>query len=304
MLTYQLAENDIMDLPFLSIVIANYNYGHLLSASIESILSQDCDDYEIIIVDGGSNDNSVEIIKKYEDKIAWWISEPDKGQSNAFNKGFAHSKGKFLTWLNADDILLPGTISAVKKALQSHPEASWATGNMVRFLHVDGKIIAAPWGPKYLPAWLQGPGRITVFFGPTTFWSRGAYEELGPIDESLHLAMDVDYWYRLDMSGHKQVRVNHPCWGFRMHGDSKTAEFGEHEKSDANKIRMQKEKEHIIRKNNYHPKKIWRFIGMFMRVLDGSIIHAFNNKKLIGTKIQDVFKLQYDILLNVKNTKK
>ena len=172
--------------PFVSIVIANYNYGHLLPAAIESILHQDCDDYEIIVVDGGSSDNSVEVIMRYADHIAWWVSEPDSGQSNAFNKGFAHSRGKFLTWLNADDLLLPGTIKAVKHALESHPECSWATGNMVRFLHTDGKIIEAPWGPNCLPKWLQGTGRQTIFFGPTTFWSREIYDAIGPIDESLH----------------------------------------------------------------------------------------------------------------------
>lgn len=286
--------------PFISFVIANYNFGHLLPAAIESILHQDCDDYELIIVDGGSTDNSVNVIKKYEENIAWWVSEPDGGQSNAFNKGFTHAKGKFFTWLNADDLLLPGTVSAVKQALQKHPDASWATGNLIRFMHSDGSINEAPWGPNYLPHWLQGPGRITIFFGPTTFWSREAYQKIGPIDETLHLAMDVDYWYRLDMAGFKQVRVNHPCWGFRMHEDSKTAEFGDHEKSDANKRKMQKEKEYIVEKNNYHPSKFWRYAGLFMRILDGSMIHAITNKKnLVGHKIQEKFNFGYNILLNI-----
>lgn len=286
-------------IPFFSIVIANYNYGHLLPAAIDSILSQNCDDYEIIIVDGGSKDNSLDVIKKYEDKIAWWVSEPDRGQSNAFNKGFAHAKGKFLTWLNADDILLPGTISAVKKALEFTPNASWATGNLVRFLHENGKITDAPWGPNILPKWLQGPGRVTIFFGPTTFWSREAYDQLGPIDENLHLAMDVDYWYRLDMAGYRQVRVNHPCWGFRMHSESKTAEFENHEKSEENKRQMQKEKKYIVEKNNYHPNKIWRYVGLLMRCIDGSMMKSILNRKMLNKRIQDVFNLEYDILLKI-----
>lgn len=286
--------------PFLSIVIANYNFGHLLPATLDSIIGQDCDDYEIIICDAGSKDNSVDVIKQYEQHIAWWVSEPDGGQSNAFNKGFSHSRGRFLTWLNSDDILLPDTIKTVKAALTSHPECQWATGNLVRFLHNDGTIIDAPWGPNYLPYWLQGPGRQTIFFGPTTFWSREVYDKIGPIDEALHLAMDVDYWYRIDMAGYKQVRVNHPCWGFRMHEDSKTAEFSGHEKSDKNKIAMQKEKDYIIKKNNYHPKTYWRYIGLAMRCLDGSMLKAMVNKRsIVGKKLQDVFKFDYNLLLDV-----
>ena len=114
-----------MNSPLLSIVIANYNYGRFLEEAIQSVLSQSCDDYELIIVDGGSTDNSVEIIKKYEDKIAWWVSEKDNGQSDAFNKGFAQAKGKFGCWLNADDILMPNAIRAVVEYIKKHPKAEW-----------------------------------------------------------------------------------------------------------------------------------------------------------------------------------
>ena len=85
-----------------------------------------------------------------------------------------------------------------------------------------------------------------------------------------------------------------------MHEDSKTAEFGDHEKSDVNKIKIQKEKAYIVEKNNYHPSKFWRYAGLFMRILDGSMIHAFTNKKnLVGHKIQEKFNFGYNILLNI-----
>ena len=103
--------------PFFSIVIVNYNYGRFLEAAILSILNQSCVDYELIVVDGGSTDNSVDIIRKYKNSISWWCSEKDNGQSHAFNKGFAHANGRFLTWLNADDLLMPGTLAAAKKKL-------------------------------------------------------------------------------------------------------------------------------------------------------------------------------------------
>ena len=109
--------------PLLSIVIANYNYGRFLEEAIQSVITQEgFDQCELIVVDGGSTDNSVEVIKKYSDKISWWCSEPDGGQSSAFNKGFRRASGRFLTWLNADDIFLPGALSAIMYEIRQHPE--------------------------------------------------------------------------------------------------------------------------------------------------------------------------------------
>lgn len=276
--------------PFLSIVIANYNYGHVLGTAIESILNQDCTDYEIIIVDGASTDNSVDIIKKYQDKIAWWVSEPDKGQSDAFNKGFSHAKGEFLTWLNADDILLPGTIKAVKDKIEK-TGAEWATGNFLRFNNQDKKIIEVAWGPHVLPKWLQGPQRTVRSFGPTTFWSRRVYEKVGPIDENLHYTMDSDYWIRMNNHGVCQVRVNHYCWGFRMHQDSKTAYMTSKEELQ----RLEQERKYSAVKHNYHPSIFWNYVSLLMRLLDGSFLCYLFNRRLLGKPIEKAFNINYVI---------
>ena len=284
--------------PFFSIVIANYNYGHLLSSAIESIINQDCDDYEIIIVDGGSSDNSVEVIKRYEKYISWWVSEPDKGQSNAFNKGFSHAKGKFFTWLNADDLLLPGTLAKVKNKLMKHPDVLWATGNVLFFLHDNGKILKAPWGPNYLPKWLQGRNRIVVSFGPTTFWSKSIYDKLGLIDESLHYTMDTDYWIRISQAGYKQIRINHYCWAFRMHEDSKTAEYDGH--ITESKDPVKKEHNYIMSKYNYQPHKAWRYTGLMMRLFDGSFVYSLMYMMFYkGKDIRKIFRLGYDLNVGV-----
>ena len=211
-----------MKKPMVSIVIANYNYGRFLEEAIQSVLSQSCKDYELIIVDGGSTDNSVEIIKKYEDKLAWWVSEKDKGQSDAFNKGFQKANGHFLTWLNADDLMMPGTLEAVAKTIKMHPECVWATGNFIRFSNDSRRIIQAAWGPHFVPRFLQGRKFPLVIYGPTTFWRKDIYEAIGDIDESLHTAMDTEYWWRLTVNCYKQVRIKHDCWAFRVHDASKT----------------------------------------------------------------------------------
>ena len=112
-------------IPELSIIVVNYNYGRFINDAIESVIGQESfDNCELIIVDGGSSDNSVECIKEHANKIAWWCSEKDKGQSDAFNKAFSHARGKFGFWLNADDILMPGAIKAILEYLSSHPATS------------------------------------------------------------------------------------------------------------------------------------------------------------------------------------
>src|SRR5574344_1666133 len=146
--------------PLLSIVIANYNYGRFLEQAIVSILDQNIPEVELLVVDGGSTDNSVEIIKRYagegvegqrSPKISYWISEKDKGQSDAFNKGFAKARGKYLTWLNADDIMTTGCLARVIAEMKAHPECSWFSANTYRFTEA-GNVVDLWWGPRMVPS--------------------------------------------------------------------------------------------------------------------------------------------------------
>lgn len=131
-----------------SIVIANYNYGRFLVDAIGSVVRQCeatrvCEDgvnrlvlpsgslVELIVCDAGSTDNSVEVIRRHESSIAWWCSEPDRGQSEAFNKGFHHAKGRLLVWLNADDVFTPGALAAIEREANAHPECEWFVGSSV-----------------------------------------------------------------------------------------------------------------------------------------------------------------------------
>lgn len=269
------------NVPFFSIVIATYNYGRFLADAIESVLSQSCQDFELIIVDGGSKDNTLDVIKKYEPRVAWWVSEPDKGQSDAFNKGFKHSRGKFLTWLNADDIYFPGALQAVKEKITKHPEAKWATGNFVRFRDSDKRIIEAQWGPHFLPRFLQTFDSPFTIFGPTTFWSREVYQTVGELDLNCHYSMDTEYWLRIMKAGYIQVRVNHDIWAFRMHEDSKTAEFDNHKADERTFRAKQQEKAYIRRKSEYKQSRIKHFIWIVFRILDFSAFMGLYRKLFV-----------------------
>lgn len=260
-----------MRLPLLSIVIANYNYGRFLEEAIQSVVEQDgFDQCELIIVDGGSTDNSVEIIRKYADKIAWWCTEKDSGQSAAFNKGFSHAKGEYLTWLNADDVFVKGCLRRVITAMERHPDCEWFTGNMLRFLE-DGRVIEIGWGPHWYPSFLQRKDSPVVVFGPTTFFSKKIYEAVDRIDESLHHAMDYDLWLKFMMMGIKQRRVSCFCWAFRMHEASKTAEFGTHKISPELRARAKREERYIYNNTGYKCSKAVTVLMKLWRIFDLSI---------------------------------
>lgn len=273
--------------PILSIIVANRNYGRFLGEALSSIEAQcgvpvvgadgrarlPLEEYgliEIIVVDGASTDNSVDVIKRHADHIAWWVSEPDRGQSDAFNKGFAQAKGTYLTWLNADDLYLPGSLLSVVEKLRANPSASWATGNFIRFTETDKKIIQAEWGPHYLPYAFQGRHFPLMIFGPTTFWRRDVFEKLGGLEVSLHYGMDTEYWWRLTVNGYKQVRVNHCCWAFRMHTDSKTAEYGDHRNTDEVQQKKTAEYYYFVKKHHVAINRWAHLMLRLWRIVDGS----------------------------------
>lgn len=260
-----------MNKPFLSIIIANYNYGRFLEASIKSVLTQSLNErIELIVCDAASSDNSVEIIHKYSDRIAWWCSEKDSGQSDAFNKGFSHATGRFLTWLNADDILLPGVVKALYEMTKNRPGVHWITGNLIKFEQHNGRILEAPWGPHWVPKWAQGKGYPLSVFGPTTFWSREAYLKVGPIDGTLHYVMDTDYWMRLLNAGYRYHRLNRVCWGFRLHEVSKTAIYTDHEPPTHVRKKIDAEREYIYKKNCFSVTKLGILTSKILRIVDGS----------------------------------
>lgn len=185
------------NLPKISIVTPSYNKGHFLEVCITSILDQDYPNLEYIIIDGGSTDQSVDIIKKYEKWITFWSSEPDEGQSDAINKGFRMTTGDIVAWLNADDFYLPGAFATVAEAYQSNPLASFYFG--------DGLRVDEAGQPKngFFPGGRVLFNRTVLLFclnyilQPSAFINRLHLVKINYLDPSLHYVMDADLWIRL-----------------------------------------------------------------------------------------------------------
>lgn len=267
--------------PLISIVIANYNYGRYLEMAIRSVITQSqIDRCELIVIDGGSTDNSVETIKKYDDRISYWVSERDSGQSEAFNKGFSKARGKYLTWLNADDVMVAGCLERVVDAMEANPDCEWFTGNTIRVTN-EGNVVELWWGPHFIPKWLQRDGRPIAVYGPTSFFSRRIFNAAGGMKLYQNFMMDTDLWMRFVMMGVMQRRVNCFCWVFRMHLESKTAEYGEHKIPSEQRVKFEAERKRAYEETGYRPSRLNRRLVQIWRLLDGSIILGFILKRKI-----------------------
>lgn len=264
-------------IPKLSIVIANYNYGRFLGEAIRSVIEQDgFDECELIVVDGRSTDSSVEIIKKYAEKIAWWVSEKDKGQSDAFNKGFAHARGRLGCWVNADDILLPGTLRAVLDCIKRHPSVDWITGGVVYF-DSDGKIMWMRVGSG-TPFGFHFWNYVSVIGGPSSFFNIEKMKKVGGFDLDCNYMMDTDLWIRLFSAGLRPRHINRYFWSFRSHLESKTAsalasKFDGAFCAEARRIR----KRYVITK---WQKRMGGLVVRLCRVLNGSYLKSFVDTRL------------------------
>ena len=180
-----------------SIITPSYNQALYLEQTIQSVLQQDYPRIEYIVVDGASTDNSFEIIKRYNDRLAYWISEKDSGQAEAINKGFARAKGEILAWLNSDDYYLPDTISAVVKCFDENPEVVMLYGDMLA-VNGTGQIINIL---KYRQYSLQDLLCFQIVGQPSVFFRRSALEKTGLLDTSFHFMLDHHLWIRLAQQG-------------------------------------------------------------------------------------------------------
>lgn len=204
--------------PLVSIITPSYNQARFLEETMLSVLEQDYPNIEYIVIDGGSTDGSLEIIHKYADRLAYWQSRKDKGQTDAINQGFARARGEILAWLNSDDILYPGAVSAAVRQLQINPDIGMVYGNC-DWINAEGKVIGKfPAAQTDLIKLRRGHVHIPQ---QTAFFWAALWREVGPLDESFYFAMDYDLWTRL--AAQAPLLYVPELWAaFRLHEGAKS----------------------------------------------------------------------------------
>jgi glycosyltransferase involved in cell wall biosynthesis len=203
--------------PLISVVTPSFNQGNFIEDTVRSVLEQDYPNIEHIVIDGGSTDNTLEILQRYDGRIRW-LSEPDKGQADAINKGLQMANGQILAYLNSDDAYLPGALRIVAESFAAHPEVGLVYGDCYA---VDqrgqqyGLIKGHPFNVQRMI--MRGE------FVPqqAAFWSRRAMGLVGVFDPTLHFCMDHDFFIRIGQK-FPAIYIAQPLANFRFHADSKT----------------------------------------------------------------------------------
>ncbi len=207
--------------PKISIITPSFNQVQFLEATMRSVLDQNYENLEYIVIDGGSNDGSKEIIKKYSDQLAYWVSEKDEGQTHAINKGFQKATGDLVAWMNSDDTYLPGAFEKVAEYYNRYPNVDVLYADK-HHIDEDGNFLHSQ---RYVPYRLYTfANDKMVMCNQSAFWKRDIFEKIGYLDETIQFAMDYEFFVRLGV--HKLNMKHFPeFWGEqRYYSGTKTSD--------------------------------------------------------------------------------
>ena len=207
-----------VSLPRLSVVVPSYNQGRFLGDALDSLFRQDYPHLEVVVMDGGSTDNTLEVVAPYRDRFSYFVSATDRGQSDALHRGFGRATGEIMGYLNSDDMLAPGALRFVAEYFAAHPRVDviYSHRCIVDKTNKANYYWYLPGHHNYLMM------RWDLIPQETCFWRRRVFEKAGNIDPTYQFAMDYDLFVRFMRSGAKFVRVNRFLGAFRTHGDSKS----------------------------------------------------------------------------------
>ncbi|MFX4296135.1 glycosyltransferase family 2 protein [Pseudosulfitobacter pseudonitzschiae] len=279
----------------ISIIMPSYNQSRFVEAAIQSVLSQEFNDLEVLFIDGGSTDGTMDIVDKYRDRLALCISERDKGQSDALHKGFCRATGDLVTWLNTDDLLLPGALFDVERSAKADPECEWFLGN-VMWIDSGGGILRCRRGEAYAPLWPR-LGLLTAA-GPSAFFSRALYDRVGGINKNLNYQMDTELWWRFIISGARFRRLRDYTWALRLHAEAKVSGHLFQDKNDPQAIiasaAQMREAEHVNALRDSHLIDIGpaarRGAVLVKKALSPSYLRSITeSRRWDGKRVNEVF---------------
>ncbi len=255
--------------PKISVVTPSYNQGEFLEDTIKSILGQNYPNLEYIVCDGGSTDYSKEIIEKYSDKISWWCSEKDKGQTDAINKGMRRATGDIVGWINSDDVLLPGALFKIAEHYMTHPETDFLNGGVAN-LDRSGHFLR--FFQPVMSRFFMERGCYSIC-QQGMFWKRKIFDKLGYLNQNFHAEMDVEWLIRVYEGGFKVRSLNKPIGGIRVYGGTKTALGGAIWDNDEKTINQKYGGRYV---NDRRGLKLYAFY--FTKLLRGCYFIVLKNK--------------------------